>query len=201
MYTRRIIDDRVKLGQAIVFDFDTFEEVYDEKSMVCSVSLYNGEKPVESLEQKPIEQTSLATLSPFFNCVKPNKVLVPATLDFQILTYRFVFKMGDKTFNYCTDMFVSQGTNNPKFFSLESAQAYLDELEKYKGIKNETGLWVIVIGFGVLLVLAMVWCLVFCCQNRVRFSYPERTRHPRRKRPKEPGRVLSRSGIVRPILT
>ena len=158
----------MKLGQTIVFDFDTFEEVYDEKLMSCSLLLFNGEKSTDTLEQQPLEQTSLTTESKQFNCVKPNKVKVPDTLDFQILTYRFSFKIADKSFNYCADMFVSQGTTNQKFFSLESAQTYLDELEKYKGIKNETGLWIMVIGFGVLLILAIIWCLVFCCQNRVR---------------------------------
>ena len=151
----------------MIFNFDTLDEIYDDKTMQCNLYLYNGERKLEEILNKPLHLQSETTNSTKFDCVNSNSVIVPKILDFQILTFEFKIKLNDREFSYCSDLFTLNDGKNQKFVSQSSAQEYLDQLLNYEGNRSETALWVFCLIFGIIILISIIWCFAFCCPRRV----------------------------------
>lgn len=128
-YYRRVIDKSINQGDSITFNFDTFENTNPNQK--CSLNLYNGERKLADATQKPVPIKRTNDNSFEMNCDDDNKVVIPAGIDYQILTFQWVYKVDNKDeYHYCADIYLKDGVTNQKFYSKEAAQKWLDEVGK-----------------------------------------------------------------------
>lgn len=93
--------------------------------------MYNGERKLADATQKPVPIKRTNDNSFEMNCDDDNKVVIPAGIDYQILTFQWVYKVDNKDeYHYCADIYLKDGVTNQKFYSKEAAQKWLDEVGK-----------------------------------------------------------------------
>lgn len=160
----------VKPGEKIAIDFDRLEtsSSQDEK---CYVNLYNGELKLDAPEQTkiPLQRIDSKEGDFTFNCLYKEYIKIPETKR-KILTLEYIYSRGENAtahYSYCADLYVFQAGSATQFSSKKQAQAYLDELEGYTGDGGYGWLWVFMVLLGILLLAGILWCLGFCCKQRV----------------------------------